>query len=66
MIVRLKCVDKIDIHGFESDYLTTGKIYDAIMSKRDEIALLDDYGVLINDNLYEPIHAKWEIIQDDC
>lgn len=64
MIVKLKCVSNIDFVGLESNYLTTGKVYDAIMSKRDEVALLDDNGVIISDSLYEPIHAKWEIVNE--
>lgn len=63
MIVKLKCVSNVDIQGFESDYLTTGKVYDAIMSKRDEVALICDEGELISDSLYEPIHAKWEVVE---
>ena len=64
MIVKLKCVDNIDYLGSASTYLTSGKVYDAIMSKDDEVALLCDNGGLINDSLYEPIHAKWEVVSE--
>lgn len=64
MVVKLKCVDNTDYLGVVSTYLTTGKVYDAIMSKNDEIALLCDNGALINDSLYEPIHAKWEVVSE--
>lgn len=64
MIVKLKCVSNIDLMGLESDYLTTGKVYDAIMSKNDEVALLDDDGEIISDSLYEPIHGKWEVVDE--
>ena len=64
MFVKLKCVDNVDYAGLESDYITTGKVYDAIMSKNDEVALLNDDDELINDSLYEPIHAKWEVVSE--
>ena len=64
MIIKLKCVDNVDYLGLESDYLTTGKVYDAIMSKDDEVALIDDEGELINDNLSDAIHAKWEVVSE--
>ena len=63
MFVKLKCVSNVDYLGLESDYLTTGKVYDAIMSEYDEVALLNDEDRLINDNLYDSIHGKWEVAE---
>lgn len=62
MIVRLKCVDNIDWAGEVSGYLTNGKVYVAVVSKRNKVALIDDEGDLIRDDLDDHIHAEWEIV----
>lgn len=62
MIVKLKCISNIDYSGDTSDYLTVGKVYDGIKSEVGDIALVCDEGALIHDNVDDPMHAKWEVV----
>lgn len=59
MNVKLKCVDSLGC-----DYLTSRKIYDAIMDDKDAFALVDDDGDLIRDSIdpKEMYYANWEVV----
>lgn len=63
MIVKIKCVENIDYLGLVSTYLTIDKTYDAIISESNEFSIICDEGELINDNLYDAVHGKWEIVE---
>lgn len=59
MIVKLKCVDNI-----YCNYLTSGKVYDAIKDENGLFAIVDDEGDLLRDSL-EPtdmFFAIWEVV----
>ena len=63
MIVKLKCIDNVNYDGEIADYLTCGKIYDAI-GNDSEFALLDDEDDLIVDTITGDLHGKWEVINE--
>lgn len=62
MIVKLKCVSNIDFSGDVSNYLTVGNVYDGVISPSGDMALVDDEGCLLQDNLADGIHGKWEVV----
>lgn len=64
MIIKLKCVSNIDSAGDISEYLTIGKVYDAVKSSAGEVALICDEGELINDDLNDAVHGKWEVVSE--
>lgn len=62
MIVKLKCIDNIDIFGDVSDYLTVGKVYDAEKCSGILYRITDDDGEGISVLINGCAHGKWEIV----
>lgn len=63
MIVKLKCVDNIDIFGKTSTYLTVGRIYIAKPIATGLYELVDDDDDVIITLVSGSTHGKWEIME---
>lgn len=62
--MKIKCVSNIDYEGSESVYLTVGKVYDSLIGRIGEFAIIDDHGDLITDLLDSPAHGKFEVVSE--